>query len=199
MNSELNSKENSSSQFSVKLNKMVVKRSEKFIEESFSDRTSLIEFASTVNERHEIFESLLLLQNVEFTNLLDKKDAKSVINYIAKKNGWLLSDNEQPQPRAIPINIIAFFNVAAVGALYFIAAVKTFTQNIKFSDVNKFYSPLIFPEIKRTIEAIAEYSGEDFAIEIDRTILDIATEDIKARYMSNYKQEKITDIELSSM
>ncbi|OJG98371.1 hypothetical protein RV18_GL003272 [Enterococcus termitis] len=166
----------------------MVSESENFIEERFSNKVALLDYVSSINEKHEVYEGLLLLQNEEFVKLLDDRDIKAVVKFIAKENKWIsATEANEPQPRAVavPMTAVAFFFVAVVGAVYLAGAAKTVTKTINFSGLDKFYSPIFLPETEIVLRAIAEYAGGEFATKVDKYIIKIATEDIKERYYCN--------------
>ncbi|MFD1900646.1 hypothetical protein GQR36_12845 [Enterococcus termitis] len=109
---KLNYLENRERKIAVPFNKSLVSESENFIEERFSNKVALLDYVSSINEKHEVYEGLLLLQNEEFVKLLDDRDIKAVVKFIAKENKWIsATEANEPQPRAVavPMTAVAFF------------------------------------------------------------------------------------------
>lgn len=194
MDKELSYLEKKERKLVIPVNKEIALDSERFIENKFSDKDSLLEYVSSIDQKHEVFEGLILLQNKEFVEILDSRDIEAIVNYIAKENNWMATtEPDSPQPRAVavPMTAVAFFFVAVVGAVYFAGAAKTVTKTIQFSGLDKFYSPIFLPETECILRAIGEYVDSNFAVEVDKHIINMATEDIKDRFYSGISNNKL--------
>ncbi|MCB5956348.1 hypothetical protein [Enterococcus sp. CWB-B31] len=195
MDGKLNYLDNRKGSLSVPFNNNLILKSEKFIEEKFSSSDSLLNYISSTNEKHEIYERFSLLQNQEFKDLLETRDIKGIATFIAQESKWIsAAETNVPQPRGvfIPITAIAFFFVAVVGGFYAAGATVTKTVGVGFSRMNKFYSPIFSPETSGVLRAIAEYSDVEFAVQLDRYIINVAIEDIKDRYYSETPENELT-------